>query len=233
MEVSMQRNTYRYAWLALLVLAAALACNLLSGIGSNIREARETGQSVITEVQGLATQSGPMIETARAFATNEGSSLVETAQAIATDNPGLLETAKSFVTEGLPELGQTLEAAATEHPELAETMKAASTDYAGGSGGGFGDIPADIPMVDQTTVENLYVVDTLISYTTSLDYKTVRDYYKEQMTANGWVADENGSYEVENTAMLSYGKPDRIVNIIITGEASDNKVSVVIQISNK
>ncbi len=239
----MQRNPYRFAWLAVLIIGATLACNMISGLGRDIREIRGTGEAIITEVQGIATQSAPMLETARAFATNEGGSLLQTARAVATENPGVLETAKAFLTEGLPELGQTLEAAATDHPELVETMKAAATDqpelvetmkalatrYAGGAGAEE-DIPADVPLVDRGSIKNLYVAGSLITYNTTQEFKTVLDFYKAQMPVNGWQASDTGNFETEGTAMLSYQKGDRSATLIITGNAENNQVSVVIQL---
>jgi hypothetical protein len=187
-----------------------------------------------------------MLETVQAFATNEGGSLLKTAQAFATENPGLLQTAKAFATEGLPELQETFGAALTDNPQVVETLKAVATDqpnlmetlgaaatrYAGG-GANPENVPADIPLVDQATISDLYVAEAIITYSTSQDFKTVLDFYKEQMPANGWAVSESGTFETGSTAMLTYEKPDQTVNMILTGEGSDDKVSVVIQITPK
>jgi hypothetical protein len=246
LRFSIRQYPIRYAWLVAILIGTTLACNMLSGLGRDMRQVQQTGQAALTEVQGFVTQNAPMLETARAFVTSEGSSLLQTAQAVATQNPGLLETAKAFATEGLPELQDTLESAATEHPELAETLRAAATDqpglletlgamatrYAEG-GANTGEVPEDIPLVDRSTLKDLYVADVLITYSTSLDYATVLDFYKEQMPAKGWTASETGTFETGSTAMLSYEKPDRTANLILTGDVTNNQVSVVIQISPK
>lgn len=240
----MQRSMYRYAWLITLLIGTALACNLLNGL-QNVRGLEATGQAVVTQVEGFATQNAPMIETARALATTEGGSILKTAQAFATDNPGLLETAKAFATNDLPGYINTLEAEATEHPELAETLKAIATDhpnlvetltalgtrFAGGSG--MGQVPEDIPMPESSQVQDLYVTNELINYNTTQDFKTVLGFYQEQMPSKGWQANQDATVVTGNTAMLAYEKPDRTVTLIITGDVSSNKVAVVIQISPK
>jgi predicted small secreted protein len=242
----MHRVSFRYAWLIALVFGATLACNMLSGLGRDINQAKQTGQAVITDIQALATQGAPMIETVQAFATNEGGSLLKTAQAVATENPGLLQTAKAFATEGLPELRETFGAALTDNPEAIETLKAFATDrpdlmatlgamatrYAGG-GANPENIPDDIPLVDQATIADLYAAEGIITYSTTLDFKTVLAFYKEQMPANGWEINDSGTFESGSSAMLGFEKPDRTANLILTGEASDGKVSVVIQIAPK
>jgi hypothetical protein len=54
------------------------------------------------------------------------------------------------------------------------------------------------------------------------------------MANNGWKIDDATTVETENTVMLNFNKPDRIVNIIITSDTNNNKkVSVVIQITPK
>jgi hypothetical protein len=241
----MQRSVFRYAWLITLLMGTALACNLLNGL-QNVRELKATGQAVVTQVEGFATQNAPMIETARALATTQGGSILKTAQAFATDNPGLLETGKAFVTNDLPGLKNTIEAAATDFPDLAETMKAVATDNPGametisalgtriaGGSNGSGQVPEDIPMPDSSKVENLNVTNELITYSTSLDFKTILSLYKEQMPTNGWQANKDATMETGSTAMLVFDKPDRTATLIITGDSTNDKVSVVIQLSPK
>jgi hypothetical protein len=240
----MPRRHFRYAWLITLIAGTALACNLISGI-QNFQKARQTGAAVLDEVQQLATQNAPMIETARVLVTTEGGSLVKTAEAVITES-GVLDTAQAYATQELPELRQTLQAAATDLPDLAETLGAVVTDQPGlletmnaiatrfaGRFNGSDEVPEDIPLVDQETIQDLNVIAGLITYSTSLDVESVVDFYQTEMPANGWDANEDTSMITGSTALLTYDKVDRTATLIITGDVSSDEVSVVIQVSPK
>jgi hypothetical protein len=140
----------------------------------------------------------------------QGAPLIATAEAFATDSPGLIET---------------VEAVVTENPGIVETVQAVATEgFSMGSG------PDDIPVVDDSTVHNFFGSDTLVSYSTSQDFQTVVDFYKSEMPANGWEADSSMSFELKNTATLTWNQTNRQAIIIITVNPADQSTVVAITI---
>jgi hypothetical protein len=214
----MNRNIFRFAWLLSLLVGASLACNLITGIGQGVKDV----QSIVTQAQGIATQSAPLMATAQAFATQEGGGLLKTAQAIATDNPGILETAQAAGGDLL----KTAQAVATDNPGFLETAQAAVTNYNPGENA---QVPEDIPVVDQTTIQNQTSVNGVLTYTTSLDFKTVLDFYTKEMPNNGWEYDQSTSVQSGNNALLNYKKDDRTASIVITENTAEINVGVVIK----
>jgi len=84
-------NIYQISWAVLLLLAATLACaggpvgEQIDSVRQTAENAVDTGKSAISTAQALATQAGPILETASAFATEQGPGMLETAQAAATE----------------------------------------------------------------------------------------------------------------------------------------------------
>jgi len=151
-------------------------------------------------------------------------SVVTDAVELATEGVPLVETAEAFATE-VPGLKDTVEAVVTDNPEIVETVEAIATE-----GLDMGEAPDDIPVVDESTITNFYGSDALVSYITSQDFQTVVDFYKSEMPANGWEADSSMTFEIKNTATLTWNQVDRQAIVIITVNPADNTTLVAITI---
>lgn len=152
------------------------------------------------------------------------SSVVTEAVELATQGAPLLETAEAFVTDA-PSLQDTVEAVITENPEVVETVQAIATE-----GLDMGEAPDDIPVVDESTIQNFYGSDALVSYTTSQDFDSVVAFYKDEMPANGWEADPAMSFEIKNTATMTWNQVDQQAIVIVTVNLVDNSTVVAITI---
>jgi hypothetical protein len=207
----MPSKLFRFAWLAVLVLGAGMACNLLTNLQS-ANQTRQTANALVTQVQGVGEGLEDEFGTVQAFATAEGAGAVATLQAVGTDisESGFLETAQAEIPEGGDELLATLNAVATQ-----------------GLGLDFGsDLPADIPLVDETTITNRAHSEGYISYQTSLDYPTTIAFYKEQMPANGWTALTESFVETEDTTILYFEKENRNATVSMIADSVTNLTTV-------
>lgn len=153
---------------------------------------------------------------------------LQTVQAIGTElaTTGALETVQAVVTEG--GLEQTAEAFATqaESGGFAETAEAIATQSAGGVT--FGDVPADVPVLEDP--KDLFGMESIVSYSTSLEYNAVLEFYKKEMPANGWTEDTSQtSVETTDAAVLYYVKDGRTATVTLSTSAGQTFVQVLIQ----
>ncbi|MCI0518986.1 MAG: hypothetical protein L0Z70_01870 [Chloroflexi bacterium] len=181
----------RPLWFILLLLAFALACSAVSGIGQKVGDTRNTAEAAATEVkEGLN-----LLGTAQGIATEVGGSeLAQTAVAFATqaETSGLVETAQAFATQEVPALKETAQAAITQAQEL------------------LGDAPADIPVLEDKAE---YVgTANMVSYTTPTALDDVIAFYKQAMPANGW-QEANAPPELGELVVLYYEKDQRAAAI--------------------
>lgn len=214
----MPNKLFRFAWLGTLILAATVACNLLTGIGEDVRGVRDTAEAIATQAegfgeqaQGLATALDSGVETIQAFTTEEAPGVLETGRALITEaaERGLLETAQAVITEDGSGFLATLEAAATQGFPTTEG-------------------PEDIPVVEEATVSDFYASEFLVSYLSSQDFRTIVDFYKQEMPENGWTEVSEGSIETENAAVLNYQKENRTATVTISGNLQAQKTAVQI-----
>lgn len=249
----MTKKSYRFIFALTLLAAASLACTLFSGLSRDVGQLRSTAQSVATTVkqgqeliqtgQAVATQvlGNEIVQTARAFATEQGSELLATGQAFITqEGPGLLATGQTIATEQGPSLLATMQAAATQQgPGLLETMQAAATQIGPGLEGTMqavatqaaspGGAPADIPQVEGGKT-NLIATNSFVSYTTPLDLRSVMDFYEREMPNNGWTKVEQGSVVSAASAIFIYEKPGRRATLTISADTGVGATLVVIAI---
>lgn len=198
--------------LLLIVIVLSLACNSLTDFTTRADEAVDTVESRVTEAIELVTEGAPFLETA---------------QALGTEIPELKDTAEAFITDN-PEVIGTVQAFGTDIPELKDTAEAIITE-----GIDEGEAPDDIPVVDEATITNFYGSDALVSYTTSQDYQSVVDFYKSEMPANGWEADSSMTFELKQTATLTWNQVDQKAIVVITVNPLDNTVFVAITIQGR
>jgi hypothetical protein len=241
----------------LFFIFASLACSLVTGIGEQITETKNTAEAVATDfrqgmdavgtaraiitqvggnnllqtAQAAATELGDsgLLQTAQAVATEYGPELLNTARAAATEHPGLVETARAAVTQQAPGFLETARAVASDQaPGLLETARAAATQIAGS----IGQIPGDIPLVDGQK-DNLFSSDGLVTYFTALTFNEVLDFYKIHMPLNEWSKIAEGSLETTDTAVLIYDKPDRKAIVTLSVNPLDDHTIVLITITKK
>ena len=265
----MQKKSSRTLLVLTLLAAASLACGLFSGLNRQLGQIRSTAQSAATGIeegrnlvetgQALATQvlGNDIVQTARAFATEQGPGLLATGEAFATERgPALAATLEALATEKGPAAAATLEALATQYgPSLAGTAQAFATQEGPGllaTGQAFATeqgpalaatvqalatqaasgtrVPNDIPQVEG---EKNVLVDTsnFLSYTTALDLRTVEDFYEREMPANGWTKIEQGSVVSAASAIFIYEKSGRRATVTISADtgAGGTLVAIVIQ----
>lgn len=165
-------------------------------------------------VSGL-TQAGDALQTAQALGTELATSgALETVQAVVTEG-GLEQTAEAFATE-------------VESGGFAETAEAIATQSAGGGGVTFGDVPADVPVLEDP--KDLFGMESIVSYSTSLEYNAVLEFYKKEMPANGWTVDTSQtSVETTDAAVLYYVKDGRAATVTLSTSAGQTFVQVLIQ----
>jgi len=201
-------KTKRFLLIYLAVLLPVVACSL-GQLADQARDTQQTAQAVLTQAESLATQSGPLLETARAAVTQI---------------PGYIQTAQVIATRGAPVLA-TLKAVATEHPGIMETAVALATH-----GFGVGEPPSDIPLLEESQMQNYFATEQLVTYYTALDYPTVLDMYKTQMPANGWQPIPEETHEYANAATLTYTKEGRTAVINLSFSTMNYTTVVVINI---
>ncbi len=238
----MRKQTYRSIGFLTVLIMTALSCNFLSNIGQTAGGIEQTAKAVATQVQGGAglaataraaitqVESSGLVQTIQAAVTEQGPQLQETIQAFATDQlPGLSETVQAYMTAQGPGLEDTLQAYITQQGPGAEaTMQAIATQAALS----FGELPPDIPVVEGDK-ENYIKSENLVTYQTALDLNSVKEFYTQEMPANGWSLVEHQSQLSGNTLLLVYDKPDRKSNITLQLNPLGNQTIVIIAIENK
>jgi hypothetical protein len=236
----MQRRPFQFLWWISFLIAATLACTFFSEVGQRARDIQEDVQSAATDVQtgrdllstgqAVATQflGNEIMQTARAVATEQGSQFLATAQAVATEHgPSLEETARAFATEHGPSLEETARAFATgEAPGLVETARALLGDITSPTN----TPPEDIPIV-QAENEHFFASQSFVSYSSSLGFTQVIEFYESEMPANGWSKVSEASFTSENIATLVFEKSDRRASITISIIPDNNLTLIIIGIS--
>ena len=243
-------------WITLLFILLTISCSFTSNLGEQVSGVRETAGSVATSIQegrdllstgqaavtqlanselvqtamALATEQGPsFLATVQALATEQGPSLRQTVEAFATDEgPSIRATVEAFATEQGPGLARTGEALITQGPSLVETGQAVATQVAGSSG----EVPTDIPLVEDDRAD-LVVSGALISYTTSMTYEQVLDFYETRMPASGWTKSTSGSLTGTESAVLVFQKSSRQATVAITAIPTSERTAVLINIQGE
>jgi hypothetical protein len=229
--------------IALSLIFGTIACSLFSSIGERAQQVQGTAAAVATGAQ----DGEYLLATAQAAVTQvQGSDLAQTAQAAVTElgESGLAATIQAVITSEGPEIQQTLQAFATESgPDMLETAQAYITEqgpglvetaqsYATQLASSSGEPPDDIPIIDRDTVQDLQVLESLVSYNTSLDFDSVVEFYKTEMPDNGWVKVDEGSFESDAATMLNFTKDARNVSVVMNALSSD-QIYVLISIQGK
>ncbi len=222
----MRTKTFRYALIITVLVLGSLACNLLN-VGGQIQQIQGTAQAAVTEFRGLAT---------------EGRKLVGTAEAYATQNPGFIETAQAGVQEvvtQVPGLLSTGQAVVTEHPGAIETLQALTTEKPGAvetaqssSGSSFSQVPADIPMPQQSQVQDLTVVGSVIYYNSTESFQNLVDLYTTQLPQNGWTKG-NDVLNTSQAVSYIYTKGNKTANVSITYNPTSKSTAVVIAVTGQ
>ena len=158
---------------------------------------------------------------------NTAQAAAEQIQELATQAPEIMQTVQVLATQA-PELLDTAQAFATENPGIEQTAIAVATE-----GFSMGEAPADIPVVDRTTVTNFFGSADVVSYSTTLDFQSVVSFYKTEMPNNGWSADPSTTFEQGETVILTYTKPDSTATLTVTVNPSDQSTIVAIVIQAK
>lgn len=216
----MQRQTFKIAWLVLILLTAGVACNFITRISDNVQSGLGTAGAAATQVRALASQAQGLataveesgfLKTAQALATEEGGQFLATARAIATqaEESGVLETAQAFAT--------------AEGSSLLATVRVVATQ-----GVKTGAAPEDIPVVEEDSIVNFYGSESVVSYLTALDFETVLVFYENEMPANGWQATSQITVETNSVARMKYGKGERTADILVNVNPLDQKTMVTI-----
>ena len=159
-------------WLLVVLLFFGLGCNFFNGISEKLNTVQSTAEGIATEAeegknilktgQAIATKvvGSEVLLTLQAGATKiDESGIVETAKAFTTQEvPGLKATMENIATEYGTGVVGTLEAFTTnEVPSLKETARAMSTKVPSFTG----EHPDDIPIMPGGE-ENLYGNDKII-----------------------------------------------------------------------
>jgi hypothetical protein len=205
------------------LLAAGLqACDSVTEVEEKI----ERLQGTIIAVETSLEKGLELIETGQAIATMvEGNSLVQTAQAISdkVKESGLLETAQAIATQQGPPLLQTVQNFATEQiPRLQETAKAVATRLP---------TQADIPVMKGEKT-NYQASPKSVAYSINIEYRSVLDFYEQEMPAYGWERIDAASVVNQNGAVIHYKKLDRNAVLSISADPSTDYTIVQITIQD-
>jgi hypothetical protein len=176
--------------------------------------ANQEGSRALATMEALTNkEGGQAIATLQAFATAQGQQAFATGQAFAADKGGdLLATAAAYAAD--KDISATVEAAIVS-----------AKDYVSGES------PQDIPVVDVNTISALYKSKAMVTYTTSLEYDTVVNFYKGRMKAEGWSKVEKETTETALAAVLVFGKNGRKASVTITPKRIGNGTAVMIILS--
>jgi hypothetical protein len=203
------KHRYFVYIIILALMATALACSL-SGIQRKASTAKQTANTLQTEVGGVISA---------------GSSIIDTAEALGTQHPGILGTAKAIATQGAPLLS-TIQAVSTNNPGLIQTVQAIVQQEIP-----TGEPPSDIPVIDRDQLQDYFGSSQYIFYTSPNQYADVLQFYKTEMPNNGWQLNQNASHDYSNAAQLVYEKDNRTATVNLSLNPLNNTTVVVINIS--
>ncbi len=119
-----------------------------------------------------------------------------------------------------------------EIPDMSDLEGLQETAEAFQEGFQSGELPPDIPMVDET-VEIIMSSKELLSYTTPLEFDTVLTFYQEEMIVYGWEPQEGETMILGETALLQFDKPDREATITLGVNPGDKNTLVIITVQAK
>ena len=252
----MNRKVFQIAWAALLVVSASLACNFINGIQQDVSEVRNTAVSVMTQAERLITQAegmatafdeGDAVQTAKAVITEQGPVALATLQALGTQaaESGVLQTAQAVLTEQGPDAQATLKAVGTEAAESGAMLTAQALITQNG-----GDLlatamalptqvydlsnpPDDIPLLPEEDTSNLFANESVVSYLTPQEYRSVVSFYEDSMPTEGWSLTPSGNLETDKLAIINYEKGDRKATLIIINNVVDVQTAVTILIKSR
>jgi hypothetical protein len=94
---------------------------------------------------------------------------------------------------------------------------------------GCGKSAADIPMLPDA--KNNSAFGDITTYTSATSFDDAVNFYKAQMVANGWAADDSASMSAPNFATLSFKKDVRTASVTITFDADKKETAVIITIT--
>jgi hypothetical protein len=206
----MNKKNIQWIWAFTLIIAASLGCNLFSRVGQDVQEMKDTADAAVNQVKGIVTQ-------AQGLAT-------------AIDESDFLQTAQAFATEQGPELLAQAQALATQAHESGylQTAQAKATE-----GVSFGQAPDDIPLVPEGSISNFFGSEMIVSFSSSLDFASVIEFYQREMPAHGWVHLQGDSSQTETTAVLKYEKGERSVSMAVNTNPLDKTTVVMIMIQSQ
>jgi cytochrome c551/c552 len=203
----MRKSFPLFGLLAMLLVFTA-SCRSITQLPGQANSVKETAQAAIGQAQSFATQSAELISTAQAFATQ---------------NPAVVGTAQAFFNEQGPALLETAQAYATQHPGLLETAQALATQGINQAGSG----PANIPIVPGE-VQLLASTGDTLSYITPMEYRSVMEFYRVEMSAQGWAPVAQGTLETESVSVFNFTRPGQNANLTIN--AGDSKTIVTVTV---
>jgi len=251
----MNRKVFQIAWAAVLVVSASLACNFINGIRQDVGEARNTAVSVLTQAEGLITQAEGLatafdesgaVQTAKAVITEQGPVALATLQAMGTQaaESGAIQTAQAVLAGQGPAAQATLKALGTQAAGSGamQTAQALITQNGGDllatimalptRGSGLINPPDDIPLLPDEATSNLFANESVVSYITTQEYRSVVSFYEDSMPTEGWSLTSSGNLETDSLAIMNYEKGDRKAALIIVNNVVDDKTAVTILIKS-
>ncbi len=93
-----------------------------------------------------------------------------------------------------------------------------------------GGMPDDIPTMADATDKSAF--GTMSTYSSPSAFDAVVDFYKTQMAAQGWTAQEGGM-AVDGFSQLTFTKDKRTASVMITADKDKNVTTVMISIEEK
>ncbi len=219
MKMVRTKNDFLFRLLTIGVIAfAVLACNTSALIP------KFPGDEILKE-KGSEMADGGLVMTVQALATQQGSQAVATAAAFAT-NEGrqFVATSGAFAAEKGQDIISTVEAYATRE-DVPATAQAAFNDAKEFLSG---EAPADIPVPDSSNLNALVKSNGSITFSTSMEYDTILDFYNREMPANGWRKVTRDSIETGLASIVTYMKDQRKATLTITPLRVSNGTGVMI-----
>jgi hypothetical protein len=123
---------------------------------------------------------------------------------------------------------QTAQALITQQgSDLVATIVALPTQ-----GYGLNNPPDDIPLLPEETITNLFANQSVVSFLTTQDYRSVVSYYEDSMPPEGWYLTTSGNLETDSLAIMNYEKGDRKATLIFVNNVLGDQTSVTILIKS-
>jgi hypothetical protein len=136
----------------------------------------------------------------------------------------------------IEDIEREIEALATELPselpDIGDFGDLQETAQAFQEGFDTGELPPDIPVVDEP-IEIVLSSAEFLSYTPPLEFETVLTFYQEEMIEYGWEPNDDEPMIMGEMAVLQFNRPDREAVVSLGTNPQDGTTFVMVNVQPK